>query len=53
MRFPWTLQRYILWEMGKVFLLTAIALTAVIGLGGGLLKMIKLGEMTPGRSGEV
>jgi lipopolysaccharide export LptBFGC system permease protein LptF len=35
--------------MGKVFLLTAIAMTGVIGLGGGLLKMVKLGEMTPGQ----
>jgi len=49
MRFPWILQRYILREMGKVFLLTAIAMTGVIGLGGGVLKVIKLGEMTPGQ----
>ena len=47
MPFPWTLQRYIFREMGKTFLLAAIALTAVLGLGGGVLNMIKLGEATP------
>jgi lipopolysaccharide export LptBFGC system permease protein LptF len=49
MPFPWTLQRYILREMAKTFLLAAIALTAVLGLGGGLRAMIKLGEVTPGQ----
>ncbi|MFQ5592265.1 MAG: LptF/LptG family permease [Phycisphaerae bacterium] len=49
MTFPWILQRYIFREMGKVFLLTAVTMTGVIGLGGGLLKMIKLGEMSPGQ----
>ncbi|UCC29495.1 MAG: LptF/LptG family permease [Phycisphaerales bacterium] len=47
MPFPWTLQRYIFREMGKTFLLAAVALTAVLGLGGGVLNMIKLGEATP------
>ncbi|MGB2988259.1 MAG: LptF/LptG family permease [Phycisphaerae bacterium] len=49
MPFPWTLQRYIFREMGKTFLLAAIALTGVVGLGGGVLNMIKLGEITPGQ----
>ncbi len=47
MPFPWTLQRYILREMGKTFLLAAVALTAVLGLGGGVLNMIKMGAITP------
>lgn len=47
MPIPWTLQRYILREMGKMFLLAAVALTGVVGLGGGVLNMIKLGEVTP------
>jgi len=46
---PWTLQKYIFREMGKTFLLTAAALTGVLGLGGGVLEMIKLGEATPGQ----
>lgn len=49
MPIPWTLQRYILRELGKTFLLAAIALTAVLGLGGGVRAMIKLGEVTPGQ----
>jgi lipopolysaccharide export LptBFGC system permease protein LptF len=47
MTFPWTLQRYIFREMGKAFLLAAVALAGVVGLGGGILNMIKLGEATP------
>ncbi len=47
--FPWILQGYIFREMGKVFLLTAVAMTGVIGLGGGLVKMVGLGDMTPGQ----
>lgn len=53
MPFLWTLQRYIFREMGKTFLLTALALTAVLGLGGGVLQMIKLGEVTPGQLGRL
>ncbi len=49
MPFPWILQRYIFREMGKTFLLAAVALTCVFGLGGGLLKTIKLGDVTPGQ----
>lgn len=45
--FPWILQRYIFREMGKTFLLAAVALAAVLGLGGGLVNMIELGEATP------
>ena len=47
--FPWTLQRYILREMGKTFALTAIALTGVVGLGWRVREMIRLGEVTPGQ----
>ncbi len=53
MPFLWTLQRYIFREMGKTFLLTALALTAVLGLGGGVLQMVKLGEVTPGQLGRL
>lgn len=42
----WTLQWYILREMGKTFLLTAIGLTALLGLGGGVLNMIELEQVT-------
>ncbi|MGD2107884.1 MAG: LptF/LptG family permease [Phycisphaerae bacterium] len=44
---PWTLQKYIFREMGKTFLLAAVGLTGVLGLGGGLLQMMKFGETTP------
>ena len=46
---PWTLHKYIFREMGKTFLLTAAALTGILGLGGGVLEMIELGEVTPGQ----
>ncbi|MBI4719279.1 MAG: LptF/LptG family permease [Planctomycetes bacterium] len=46
---PWTLQRYICREMGKTFLLTAAVLTAVFGLGGGVMNMVELKEATPGQ----
>ena len=38
----WTLQKYIFREMGKSFVLTAIGLIAVLGLGGGVMNMIEL-----------
>lgn len=47
--FPLTLQRYIFREMGKTFLLASVGLTGVLGLGGGVLNMIELGEVTPGQ----
>lgn len=48
MAFPWTLQRYIIREMSKTFVLTALGLTAVIALGGGVLNLVKIGgELTP------
>jgi|GEM_PF-727945 len=47
--FPWTLQFYIFREMGKTFLLTAAALSAILGLGGGVMQTLKLGEVTPGQ----
>lgn len=47
MSFPRTLQRYILFELIKTFLLTTVALTVILSLGGGVMNMIKLGEVTP------
>ncbi len=47
--FPWILQRYIMREMGKTFLLTSLALTGMLGFGGGVLNMIELGDVTPGQ----
>jgi lipopolysaccharide export LptBFGC system permease protein LptF len=38
----WTLQKYIFREMGKSFLLTSVALMAVLGLGGGVMNMLEL-----------
>ena len=38
----WTLQKYIFREMGKAFLLTSVGLMAVLGLGGGVMNMLKL-----------
>jgi len=49
MAFPWILQRYLFRETGKAFLLAAVALTTLFGLGGGVLNVIKLGEVTPGQ----
>lgn len=47
MAFPWRLQRYIFREMGKTFVLTSLGLTGVLSLGGGVLNMIRLGDITP------
>ncbi len=47
MAVPWRLQRYIFREMGKTFVLTSLGLTGVLSLGGGVLNMIRLGEITP------
>lgn len=49
MPIPWTLQKYIFREMSKTFLLTSAAMTVTLSLGGGVLNMIKLGEVTPGQ----
>ena len=38
----WTLQRYIFHEMGRTFVLTAAALTGILGLGGGVLDRVGL-----------
>jgi len=43
----WTLQRYIFRDMGRSFILSSVALTAVLGLGGGVMNLIKLGSATP------
>ncbi|MCP4245660.1 MAG: LptF/LptG family permease [bacterium] len=45
----WTLQWYIFRELGRTFLLTAIGLTAIIGLGGGVLNIIDLNQVTAGQ----
>jgi len=42
----WTLQLYIFREMSKTFLLTAIGLMVVLGLGGGIMNMIELDQIT-------
>ncbi len=42
-----TLQWYIFRDMGKTFLLTAIGLTAVLGLGGGVMNLIELEQVSP------
>lgn len=49
MPFPWTLQRYLCRELGKTFVLASLTLMVVLGLGGGVLNMIKLGDVTPGQ----
>ncbi len=49
MAIVWTLQYYILREMAKTFLMASVALTAVLGLGGGVLNMMKLGDVTAGQ----
>ncbi len=38
----WTVQSYIFRELGKAFLLTALGITAVLSMGGGVLNMIDL-----------
>lgn len=48
-RSSWTLQRYIFAEMAKTFALTAVGLTGVFLLGGGVLNMVKIGDVTPGQ----
>ena len=42
-----TLHWYILREMGKTFVLTALGLTAVLGLGGGVMNLIDLEQVSP------
>ena len=42
----WTLQRYLFREMGREFLLTALGLIATLSLGGGVLNMIQVEELT-------
>ncbi|GMU36928.1 MAG: LptF/LptG family permease [Phycisphaerae bacterium] len=41
-----TLQFYVLREIGKTFLLTLAGLTAVLSMGGGVLNMIRLDEVS-------
>ncbi|MFQ5412960.1 MAG: LptF/LptG family permease [Phycisphaerae bacterium] len=47
LRIHWTLQRYILKEMTKTCVLAALAIGGVFGLGGGVVHMIELGDVTP------
>lgn len=47
MPFLRTLQRYVFVELLKTFVLATAALTVVLSLGGGVMNMIKLGEVTP------
>lgn len=42
------LQRYIFRELLRAFALTAVALTCMLGFGGGLLDMLKTQGITPG-----
>lgn len=49
----WTLQRYIFREMARTFVLTAAALTAILGLGGGVIEMVRLGEISPQQLGRL
>lgn len=45
----WTIQWYIFRELGKAFLLTAAGITAVLGMGGGVLNMIDLQNVGAGQ----
>ncbi|MFQ5491033.1 MAG: LptF/LptG family permease [Phycisphaerae bacterium] len=45
----WTLQWYIFREVGKTFLLTAVGITAVLSMGGGVLNMIELDSIGAGQ----
>lgn len=49
MAFPWTLQKYIFRELGKSFALAAVGLTITLSLGGGVLNIARMGEVTPGQ----
>lgn len=42
-----TLQWYILREMGKTFMLAALGLTVVVGLGGGVMNLIEVEQVSP------
>ncbi|MCH7700643.1 MAG: LptF/LptG family permease [Planctomycetes bacterium] len=44
-----TLQWYILRETGRTTLLTAIGLTAILSMGGGVLNIVDLGQVTAGQ----
>ena len=43
---PWTLQWYIFRELSKTFVLTAIGMTLVLAMGGGVLNIIDLQQVT-------
>jgi lipopolysaccharide export LptBFGC system permease protein LptF len=45
----WTIQWYVFRELGKAFLLTAAGITAVLGMGGGVLNMIDLQNVEAGQ----
>jgi len=44
----WTLHRYVLRELLKVFTLTALGLTLIFSMGGGLLNLIKIQQVSAG-----
>lgn len=44
-----TLQWYILRETGRTTILTAIGLTAILSMGGGVLNIVDLGQVTAGQ----
>ncbi len=44
-----TLQWYIFREMGKTFVLTAVGMTIVLGLGGGVLELVEIDRISPGQ----
>jgi len=46
----WILQRYIFRELGRTFLLCAAGLTLLLGLSGGVVNMIKVGELEAGQA---
>ncbi len=45
----WTLQWYIFRELGKAFLLTAVGITAVLSMGGGVFNMAQVQSVGPGQ----
>ena len=42
----WTLQKYILRELGRTFILTALTLTVILSMGVGAMKMFQLQQVT-------
>ncbi|MEK6675166.1 MAG: LptF/LptG family permease [Planctomycetota bacterium] len=53
MGYPWLLQRYLFRDLRNTFLLTSVALTGVLSLGGGVLNTVRLGDVTPAQFGHL